>query len=170
MHDSDGVRFVVLLCVAHFGQPQVFYEDTDFTGVVYYANYLKFMERARSRLANIRRVAASAEPADTVLAAGLRVRLIRVRAGTAVYFAQPVVAATLECRWSSETGHSVVEQPFLSVWRRVPWLGMCLSCLLCCRSTKPTLRTKQGRVTAMCSKYEHTCPWRASTAQFSFNM
>jgi len=27
---------------------RVFYEDTDFTGVVYYANYLKFFERARS--------------------------------------------------------------------------------------------------------------------------
>ncbi len=27
---------------------RVFYEDTDFTGVVYYANYLRFFERARS--------------------------------------------------------------------------------------------------------------------------
>ena len=27
---------------------RVFYEDTDFTGIVYYANYLKFFERARS--------------------------------------------------------------------------------------------------------------------------
>ena len=29
---------------------EVYYEDTDFTTVVYYANYLKFMERARSQL------------------------------------------------------------------------------------------------------------------------
>ncbi|MFQ3183519.1 MAG: acyl-CoA thioester hydrolase [Alteromonas macleodii] len=27
---------------------RVYYEDTDFGGVVYYANYLKFIERARS--------------------------------------------------------------------------------------------------------------------------
>lgn len=27
---------------------RVYYEDTDFGGVVYYANYLKFMERART--------------------------------------------------------------------------------------------------------------------------
>ena len=27
---------------------RVYYEDTDASGVVYYANYLKFMERARS--------------------------------------------------------------------------------------------------------------------------
>ncbi|WP_298911653.1 YbgC/FadM family acyl-CoA thioesterase [uncultured Algimonas sp.] len=35
---------------------RVFYEDTDFSGVVYYANYLRFLERARSsffRLAGI---------------------------------------------------------------------------------------------------------------------
>lgn len=27
---------------------RVYYEDTDAAGVVYYANYLKFMERART--------------------------------------------------------------------------------------------------------------------------
>lgn len=27
---------------------RVYYEDTDFSGVVYYANYLKYMERART--------------------------------------------------------------------------------------------------------------------------
>ena len=27
---------------------RVYYEDTDASGVVYYANYLKFMERART--------------------------------------------------------------------------------------------------------------------------
>lgn len=29
---------------------RVYYEDTDFGGVVYYANYLKFLERGRSEL------------------------------------------------------------------------------------------------------------------------
>jgi len=40
----------------HFYPVRVFYEDTDFSGVVYYANYLRFLERARSsffRLAGI---------------------------------------------------------------------------------------------------------------------
>ena len=32
----------------HFYPVRVFYEDTDFTGVVYYVNYLRFLERARS--------------------------------------------------------------------------------------------------------------------------
>jgi acyl-CoA thioester hydrolase len=35
---------------------RVYYEDTDFTGVVYYANYLKFLERGRTdalRLAGV---------------------------------------------------------------------------------------------------------------------
>jgi acyl-CoA thioester hydrolase len=35
--------------VQHFILPiRVYYEDTDSSGVVYYANYLKFMERART--------------------------------------------------------------------------------------------------------------------------
>lgn len=41
---------------AHFYPIRIFYEDTDFSGVVYYANYLRFLERARSsffRLAGI---------------------------------------------------------------------------------------------------------------------
>jgi len=29
---------------------KVFYEDTDFAGIVYYANYLKYIERGRSSL------------------------------------------------------------------------------------------------------------------------
>lgn len=36
---------------------RVYYEDTDFSGVVYHANYLKFMERGRSeflRMAGVR--------------------------------------------------------------------------------------------------------------------
>jgi acyl-CoA thioester hydrolase len=33
---------------AHVFPLRVYYEDTDFSGVVYYANYLKFIERGRS--------------------------------------------------------------------------------------------------------------------------
>ena len=32
----------------HVMQVRVFYEDTDFTGIVYHANYLRFMERGRT--------------------------------------------------------------------------------------------------------------------------
>lgn len=33
---------------AYLSHVRVYYEDTDMAGVVYYANYLKFIERARS--------------------------------------------------------------------------------------------------------------------------
>lgn len=33
---------------AHLLPVRVYYEDTDFTGIVYYANYLKFFERGRT--------------------------------------------------------------------------------------------------------------------------
>jgi acyl-CoA thioester hydrolase len=33
---------------AHQFQTRVYYEDTDLAGIVYYANYLKFIERART--------------------------------------------------------------------------------------------------------------------------
>ncbi|WP_438276203.1 tol-pal system-associated acyl-CoA thioesterase [Nitrobacter sp.] len=32
----------------HYMRIRVYYEDTDFTGLVYHANYLRFMERGRS--------------------------------------------------------------------------------------------------------------------------
>jgi len=32
---------------------QVYYEDTDHSGVVYYANYLKYMERAREQVLGV---------------------------------------------------------------------------------------------------------------------
>ena len=47
----------------------VYFEDTDTAGIVYYANYLKFMERARS---------------DMLRAAGIDQRAA-VEAGTGVY-------------------------------------------------------------------------------------
>ena len=32
----------------HVHTVRVYYEDTDFTGIVYHANYLRFMERGRT--------------------------------------------------------------------------------------------------------------------------
>ena len=34
--------------MTHTHQIRVYYEDTDLAGIVYYANYLKFIERGRS--------------------------------------------------------------------------------------------------------------------------
>ena len=34
--------------MAHCFKTRVYYEDTDLAGIVYYANYLKFIERART--------------------------------------------------------------------------------------------------------------------------
>lgn len=36
--------------MTHSFQCRVYYEDTDLAGIVYYANYLKFIERARSEM------------------------------------------------------------------------------------------------------------------------
>jgi acyl-CoA thioester hydrolase len=46
----------------HVLQLRVYYEDTDFSGLVYHANYLKFCERARSdwlRVAGVDQIAMS---------------------------------------------------------------------------------------------------------------
>jgi acyl-CoA thioester hydrolase len=37
----------------HVHTVQVYYEDTDFSGVVYHANYLKYYERAREHLLGV---------------------------------------------------------------------------------------------------------------------
>lgn len=36
--------------MAHYFPLTVYYEDTDMAGIVYYANYLRFIERARSTI------------------------------------------------------------------------------------------------------------------------
>lgn len=41
---------VALPGAVHRYQLRVFYEDTDAAGIVYYANYLKFIERARTEM------------------------------------------------------------------------------------------------------------------------
>lgn len=38
---------------AHRHQVRVYYEDTDMAGVVYYANYLRFIERGRTELLRV---------------------------------------------------------------------------------------------------------------------
>ncbi len=50
MTDSVPVQPLagVIEANAHHLKVRIYYEDTDFSGVVYYANYLKFFERGRS--------------------------------------------------------------------------------------------------------------------------
>ena len=40
--------------MAHVHPVQIYYEDTDFSGVVYHANYLKYFERAREHLLGVK--------------------------------------------------------------------------------------------------------------------
>ncbi len=64
---------------------RVYYEDTDFTGVVYHANYLKFFERARTdylRLLGIRHSAMAAR--DLPLAFAVAQINVRYRAAARI--------------------------------------------------------------------------------------
>ena len=47
-HDISKELAGRLIAGGHAMQVRVYYEDTDFTGIVYHANYLRFMERART--------------------------------------------------------------------------------------------------------------------------
>lgn len=40
------------MTAAHVFEVQIYYEDTDFSGVVYHANYLRFFERGRVEFLN----------------------------------------------------------------------------------------------------------------------
>lgn len=42
------VKFSNGVCMIHTFPIRVYYEDTDMAGIVYYANYLRYIERARS--------------------------------------------------------------------------------------------------------------------------
>ena len=58
----------------------VYFEDTDTAGIVYYANYLKFMERARSdmiRAAGVDQNAAHHDGAGVYVVAEVNIRYLR---------------------------------------------------------------------------------------------
>jgi len=48
MSDSKSELDGVVSQGRHHQQVRVYYEDTDFSGIVYHANYLRFMERGRT--------------------------------------------------------------------------------------------------------------------------
>jgi acyl-CoA thioester hydrolase len=45
---SEGTLDGAIRDGVHIMQVRVYYEDTDFSGIVYHANYLRFMERGRT--------------------------------------------------------------------------------------------------------------------------
>jgi acyl-CoA thioester hydrolase len=47
-HSSSAALDGVIRDGRHHMQVRVYYEDTDFSGIVYHANYLRFMERGRT--------------------------------------------------------------------------------------------------------------------------
>jgi acyl-CoA thioester hydrolase len=58
----------------------IYFEDTDTAGIVYYANYLKFMERARSdmiRAAGVDQVAAHRDGIGVYAVAEVNIRYLR---------------------------------------------------------------------------------------------
>ncbi|MGB3691039.1 MAG: tol-pal system-associated acyl-CoA thioesterase [Jannaschia helgolandensis] len=59
----------------HVWPIRVYYEDVDLAGIVYYANYLKFIERARSEM-----VRAAGVDQDAMRSAGLVFAVSRVEA------------------------------------------------------------------------------------------
>ena len=58
--------------MTHIHPIRVYYEDTDLAGIVYYANYLKFTERARSELLRAHEVDQAALKADQGLVFAVR--------------------------------------------------------------------------------------------------
>ena len=50
--------------MTHHFQTRVYYEDTDLAGIVYHANYLKFIERARSEMVREAGISQTALKAD----------------------------------------------------------------------------------------------------------
>lgn len=58
---------------AHRWPIRVYYEDTDLAGIVYYANYLKFIERARSEMVRAAGIDQTAMKAEGLVFAVTRV-------------------------------------------------------------------------------------------------
>ena len=104
----------------------VYYEDTDAAGIVYYANYLKFMERARSdmlRAAGIDQRAELEGTGNVYAVAEIAIRYLRpARLGDDL-----VIVSTLETvraasiviqqrvrRGAEELAHATVTAAFLS--------------------------------------------------------
>ena len=87
---------------------RVYYEDTDFTGVVYHANYLRFMERGRSEFL---RLVDGGETPGTSLFAVVRME-IDFRAPAKIH-----VALMVRTRLAAVRGVQKVEPAGVNRWR-----------------------------------------------------
>lgn len=72
MHDGPDINRGALAEGAHVFPVRVYYEDTDAGGVVYYANYLKYAERARTEMMHLLDVGYDALVADGAIAFAVR--------------------------------------------------------------------------------------------------
>lgn len=103
---------------------RVYYEDTDLAGIVYYANYLKFIERARSEWVRERGVDQAALRAQGMVFA--------VRRVVADYFAPARFEDELEVQTGVETITGARISLLQQVWRgqtRLFAAGVVLACL-----------------------------------------
>ena len=101
-------------------QARVYWEDTDAGGIVYYANYLRFLERARSEWLRSRGVSQRALAAD----AGVIFSVIAIEA----QYRRPARLEDLldiGCEARRDGGASIVFAQ--SIWRTAPSAELLLS-------------------------------------------
>jgi acyl-CoA thioester hydrolase len=97
----------------HVMAVRVYYEDTDFTGIVYHANYLRFMERGRTNYlrllgANQHALFAEAEKEAPGFAFVVRSMSIDYRRPARMDDLLTIVTAPVEIRGASATVHQRV--------------------------------------------------------------
>jgi acyl-CoA thioester hydrolase len=107
---------------AHYFPVRAYYEDTDLSGVVYHANYLKWFERARSdllRLLGIDQRAAQEASEGTYAVADLTIRYVApARLDDAVVIVtrpEEVRAASCRLRQSAWRGQDLLAEAHLRV-------------------------------------------------------
>jgi len=95
----------------HVYPVRVFYEDTDAGGIVYHANYLRFMERARTSLLRLAGWRQSVIAADMGVALGLR-----VNAGHGLHYDNVQAVAAIESIAELNIGHAIVSHAIFLGW------------------------------------------------------
>ena len=107
----------------HIYPVRVFYEDTDAAGVVYYANYLRFAERARTELLRAFGVSQRALAVDDGLSFAVRRVEADFLAPARLDDALEVVTEVAEVRGASVTMHQAVRRGGEELVRLVVRIG-----------------------------------------------
>ena len=99
----------------HFQQVRVYYEDTDFSGVVYHASYLRFMERGRTNYlrligANHRELFAQTEKEAPGFAFVVRTMTIDYLKPAVMDDVLDIVTTPAEVKGASATLHQTVKR------------------------------------------------------------